>query len=262
MTPNAFRDPILQALRTLSNSVPGVAVRSRDATDLVFQRLGITDPDPKIRNNANFCATQVLKGQGLVDTPSRGVWTLTPQGASFVPGAAPLTLATLVDQQAPEPVPVSPWADDTVGVALYLLPVKDTYSEDSYIRSLAISQATCFGNHDESIPVCLSCPIAASCRSKQVLRLSAVATALRKRDEEAAKVTKLPAATTPSAPADENIEDVLADLEKSHARPSTPEGVDMECSVESVCYVCKKTMPEKTRGVYVTTIGFRHTTCP
>lgn len=266
MTPSAFREPVLQALRALSGNAPGVGVPARDVTDLVFQTLGVDDPDPKVRNNANFCATQLLKGQGFLETPTRGIWALTPQGVKGSPVEALLSQgATLppVDQPAPHRAP-SPWEDDTVGASIYLLPVTDSYSDDPYIRSLAIHQTPCFGNHTEGSPICDCCPVAGSCRSKQVLLLSAIAATLGKRDEEAARQ----AAQPPPAPSKgEDIEDVLLVLEKQFARTRdtspTSAGVEMDVPIESVCSVCKKTLREGTRAIYVVDVGFRHkTTCP
>lgn len=284
-TPQTLRTPLLRALATLSGFKPGVEVRARD----VLRDALSTYPDAdetRAKNNGYTCATQVLRPLGLLaDGTQRGFWALTTEGVaaaqepdkgSQTPVGAikapppPLTPTPPFVPAVVAPVVVTPWADDTAGAVLYTTPVRDTYNDDVYIRALAIEHTLCFGEHDDTSPTCLSCPIANSCRSKQVMRLASAAAVLRKRDAEvAARGGVTPTTPVPPVVADETIDDVLADLEgtrtppsRNPAPPPVPNGVEMEAQVDTVCFVCKKTIREKERGLFVPNVGMRHKTCP
>lgn len=278
-TPQTLRTPLLRALSSLSGGKPGVEVRARDVLRDALTPYPDAD-ETRAKNNGYTCATQVLRPLGLLaDGTQRGFWALTPEGVAAAQEpdkgsqtpVVPSKVAPLTPTPSPAPpVATTPWVDDTAGAVLYTTPVRDTYNDDVYIRALAIEHTLCFGSHDDTSPVCLSCPIASSCRSKQVMRLASIAGTLRKRDAEVAArggATGL----APASPviADETIDDVLAGLNETRthpprnpAPPPLPNGVEMEAQVETVCFMCKKTIREKERGMFVPAIGLRHKSCP
>lgn len=316
LTPANLRAPLLRALGTLSGLKVGEAVASGQVIALALSYVGVVvdnlvgDDRVKTLGNVHAGFNQQLHQRGLASKPSRGQWALTTAG---VDAARPLVTAAvdvdedttgddLLDQlfteplgqvdepqapavavAAPEPVapakPVSPWADDTAGVCFDLGSLVDSYSPDSYIRMLAISQTQCFGRHDVTSLVCQSCPLAGACRAKVYSNLSSVAAELRKKDaEEAARrAATLPRVSTPAQSAvhqDESIDDILNELEAAKSpppsRPASPpassanadNGTELPVLVESICYRCSQIIPEKSIAVFVNNAGLRHKVCP
>lgn len=288
LTPKALRDHVLRAVGELSGMVVSKPVKAAEIVALAVERAGISPADAddhkKACANANWVGTQALRAAGLLGpADKRGWWVLLPAGAAALRGDGAPEVAEVAEVadaptgqlSLPPPIPPavvrSEWADDTAGVAVFSTPVQDSYAEDPYIRSLAISQTPCFGAFSEDDATCGACPISRSCRSTLFVRLHAIGDTLRQRDEvEAARrVPKVASGAAPSVVrSEESIDDVLDDLENAGPTPvRTPPpadetGVELPTPVESICYKCSKVIREGTVAIVVVGLGSRHKVCP
>ena len=222
LSPVNFRIPLMKAMGVKTGFQVGVAVPFEDTHVSIMTEMGISDAN-QYGMAAGVNVTQVsrwimfafqsLRDRDLMTSSKRGCWELTPRGLTVAKGlcdgsltaipadplaadepteTAPLDLPaetsmteTVAEVEAPKVIDNS-----TNGATLPIGPGNPTegYSEDPYIRGLAIEQTPCFGAYSNRSPLCNVCPIKSGCTNAAAAMLSLLSSGLKDQDarEEAA----------------------------------------------------------------------------
>jgi hypothetical protein len=138
----------------------------------------------------------------------------------------------------PSQVMVSDWADDPIGEPLFMTLLQDTYPSDPYLITVSAGMTKCFGHFKDDLTICNTCPIAGSCQDQFCSLL-----------------------TTIKEESPENIQEILNDFKEEPIKKDTPKKTQLTAVVSSVCFICKKEIPEGTAVFFVPSKGLQHLSC-
>jgi hypothetical protein len=272
MTAKQLRDPLLKALGNLTGLKAGEVVSQADAINEVLSDLGV-DPeawgqDSHGRNvtalNIQQAFNRMLRKQGDGEAAGRGKWTLTDKGVK----AARLLVGDVAGDEDDTDLDdlLDAMDDDGAGTQTGAAAVNDapnstglswslgdqvnTYSDDAYIRGIAVESTPCFGHYSARSSVCANCPISGGCKAVVITNMASVSARLRKRDEEAAlraaKPTPEPATPAPT-PSDDADEDISSLLDLINDDDNWSEGDDSDDGIPSNAKPYTVQVPSKCR---------------
>jgi len=167
----------------------GAVVSFETTYDPICAMMGITRTQygncstgtPNVERWIQF-AYKDLCDEGLAEKAGRGKWTLTKNGVAA-------SSALCVPKAPPQGDMMStvPSAPDTLSLIVGPGNPEDGYHPDPYIRSLAISQTSCFSCASEQSPLCTTCPIKGICVNGLSAEFTQLAKQLAAEDAEAGK---------------------------------------------------------------------------
>jgi hypothetical protein len=149
------------------------------------------------------------------------------------------------------------------------------YSDDPYIRSLAIENAECFGAFSSRSTICKGCPIQTDCLGAVSARKGELAAQLHEAD--ALAVTRAKASADASATKDASVDELIDKMKddpdtkqqartpggkKGKFRPRPDQDVaNAFAQRESVCIQCDEVIPEDDACMWVQDEGIFHNEC-
>jgi len=278
-----FREPLLQALATLSGFTAHQSVKHKETFGPVCSTMGITLDQYGNQQNTGLpwvqkwigWAYKELKKEGLAATTDgagmripRGWWALTTQGvdeARKLAGDQPTDPAP----PAEEDVPILANGEDDRAPDQVV-----SYHEDPYIRGLAIGQSPCFGTVSSRSTVCARCPLRRECEVQLQTLMSAFAVqvdgalvAFRAMENQPApEAKKVESKEDPKAKVAEDIADFLGAERVKAAKSGRLRVKSVDVAHEAVCAACSQTIPKGGKGKWVrsddkTTGGIYHPHC-
>lgn len=187
-------------------------------------------------------------------TPSRSA---PPKPAST---EAPSTSASSPDVEVQESEGV-PWSPLLFGTC------DETYSKDTGLRRIAISQSTCFGSYSSRAEACRECPLSSFCAQASFAGLPAIASYLDKATENSIKEALAPKKGGVPSPIDE----LLGIAPKPAATPDPDAGISLTgfppgtsiipTSFDAICSECSGEIQENSKGVHIPSRGLFHLWC-
>ena len=232
ITPKDFASHLLAVIAELTEYEPNVSVPMQDTFAPTCERMGIpedfggeTPHGAKFTHRTIGLAFRQLRDRNLGDYVKRGHWTLTAAG---VAEARKITGVAAPEQEIPvEPVAArtataETTEDDAMDAEVIPLSVHTPthpYSDDPYIRSLAIEQVACFGAYSKRSDACKSCPITQDCLVQIDVRKAELAADLEKEEAEAA--AKKAKKEAEKAKKDESVAELLDSFDESDETPKT-----------------------------------------
>lgn len=203
MTAKSFRDPVLKVVANKIGFTPDQTVSHHDVYGPVCALAGV-DPNAygiapgttalQTHRWIQF-AVMALRTDGLMTTPRKGQWGLTPSGVMeaqrLMWTTAPVVTAPVAIVETPAPVvmeteaPVKVTLPKPLPVVNFTVdPVFVPYEGDSYLRGLAVAATNCLGYFSARSETCRTCPLHLQCRNKQAADMSGLAAILRREDAE------------------------------------------------------------------------------
>jgi uncharacterized small protein (DUF1192 family) len=287
LTASAYVPHLLAVLGEMTDYTAGITVIQERTFEPVCARMGISqDEFGKTDNGILWThrrigfAMRQMRDKQLTSYAAKGEWTLTETGAA--------TAAQAVGRTPGDPV-----RDDSVaarahtlalgegeseeGQVLQLRPrVQHPYSDDPYIRSLAIKQTPCFGAFTSRSESCKLCRLSQECVAALDGRLAEIAAELDR--EEAALAAKLAQKASAQASKDLPIDELIATFDEDTAKKSTkknqPSGEKFKATsdmhvvplstaiADSKCLKCKTLIPKGTANLFwVKEKGVLHAEC-
>lgn len=156
MKPKYFEDPLLKILYREGESASHSIERE------VCSLLNL--PFHKEHKSKIQAAFRTLQRKGLVQRPSRGVWTLTPQGSHL--------MATPPKETKTEKAPDVSLDTQSHAFQISFLTPPPPSNLDPYIEMLQGNQTPCFGHYTPQPQAhCRTCPLQSSCWSHTLTRL-------------------------------------------------------------------------------------------
>jgi len=278
MTPKDFVPHLMQVLGDLSQRTPGVAIPMEDTFEFVCARMGLQVSNfgtaegkktPWVYRQIGLAFRQ-MRDNGLGEYASRGHWALTQEGVEqlkpdHTPEAPTAAALAAVKAQAAEED-----ADDNV-VHLSDPGNEHPYSDDPYIRGLAVEQTACFGAHSVRSDVCKGCLLAEDCLVAISVRKAEIASELERDEMVAREAAKTKAKKKDQQ--DASIDELMGSMEgtdntsakfgkKGKFNP-LPEQIvsDAFAQQESVCAQCNEKIPEGASCFWVEGEGIFHPEC-
>jgi hypothetical protein len=178
LTPKDFSEHVLVVIAERTDYQVSVSVPMGDVNAPVCERMGIdedyggeTAHGSKFTHRTIGLAMRSLRGRGLTKYAKKGHWTCTAAG--LVEARKITGVPAPANEVAPAAAPVAARADATTeaveheGADIVQLPVVaepvHPYSDDPYIRSLAVESVVCFGAFSKRSDACKACPISEDC---------------------------------------------------------------------------------------------------
>jgi hypothetical protein len=283
MTPKDFVPHLLIVLADLTKHEPGVSIPMQETYDPVCGRMGISVSDfgksehgtegnktPWVHRQIGLAFRQI-RDNGLGEYAKRGHWALTQAGLdqltsekAEVPSAA--TLAAAKAQARAEDD-----ADDSNVVQLQDDQSEHPYSDDAYIRGLAVERTPCFGAHSVRSDVCKGCLLRDDCVSAVSIRKAQIAADLEREEMVAKKAAE--ARQKKKDQQNASIDELMAkmdagtDDDKTFGKmgvyePSPGELVSSASAHrETICAQCNEQIPENQDCYWVEGEGIFHPEC-
>ena len=165
-----FKDPLLLALGRATGFKPDRPVDCEGLYDPICKLLGITrdqfgNPEKSSTSWVERWvqdANKSLIAAGLTCRAERGEWCLTPKGVS--------TAQPLQTKQELQDIQVLPTEEESPREVV--TGTTGRYSDDPYIRALAIQETSCYGLYSSVSETCTSCPLQAHCLGAMSAELS------------------------------------------------------------------------------------------
>jgi hypothetical protein len=291
ITPATFQPHLLAVLGVMTNFTANTPVHMKETYAPICKRMGITEEALGMSSHGSLTthrmigyAMRGMRDHGLGDFAKKGQWVLTAEGVKEALREAgeevPVEEFDLDPEfeAEPEVAEVAKVGSDTGSVAMneefeaevVQLPVVKTthpYSDDPYIRGLAIAQTPCFGTHSERSKTCETCPLAVDCLESIKLSLAHFAAKLDAAEAEPEK-SPMPDEAEPEKSA-ESLASLLDNLDDQGAEgPAgtfkiTHKMVAMpgKAKVETLCSQCMGKMAPGTETVWVHSHGQFHVAC-
>lgn len=282
MTPSDFAPHLMATLADLTNYVAEVAVPMGDTFAPVCDRMGIRPEEfgesrhgkkgrktPWVHRQIGLAMRQ-LRDKGLGDYAGRGQWMLTQEGLDHLNGADDaevpteemLTAAKALAQQEEQD---QEKAGSKV-VRLRSNARRHPYSDDPYIRALAIAQTHCFGAYSVRSDVCKECPLAHDCTRAIETRKAEIGAELEHEELAARKAAE--AAKKKKDQQDASIDELMASMsddsfgKKGRFRPSSGQNVaDARAQRDTPCQQCDEVIKDKAPCFWVEGEGIFHPQC-
>jgi hypothetical protein len=291
MTPKDFAPHLLAVIGEMTDASPGVVVAMERTYDPVCVRMGV-NPDafgiaagkniPAVHRKIQLAMRQ-LRDNGLTSYPVRGQWTLTEQGRTAL-------VEGINDEALNEPVAsvamkielgvAAEETEETEDNVVSLVMPRHPYSDDLYIRGLAIERTTCFSAFSSRSDVCRECPLQRDCIAAAGVAKAEIAAEILREEAEARRVEDQRQAK--KARQDASIDELIAsqegdekdDVSKKAQKSTTksdakgrfkPRGdqqvADAQAQRESECAQCRGTVPEGAPCFWVEDEGVFHPEC-
>lgn len=276
-TPSEYAPHLLAVLGELTDYTAGVSVNFEKTHAPVLDRMqldkdafGATPQGTLWTHRCIGFAMRQLKDKGMTAFHARGAWCLTELGAQEA--------ANQVGRTPGTPVPPTPEEmaarnqvlaeEDPESTEAQVLPLrrrtKHPYSEDPYIRSLAIANTDCFGAHTPRSEACKVCRLAQECVEALDGRLAEIAKELDGEERlEAARAEQKAAAAKRK---DSSINELIENFEKDRTIKKSPKNGDRIVSesivqAETQCHGCKTTIPKGMHAIWAKGKGMYHHKC-
>jgi len=279
MTPKEFAPHLVAVLGRLTEYTPDKSVHHESTYAPVCTAYGVDEDALGVSSNGTTKGThrqiglamRQLRDHGLTEYAKRGHWALTAKGAAQARADAGLD-----PQGGPEEIPEAARADSTAedeyeyeGAEILHLPVArghHPYSEDAYIRSLAVERVACFGAYSSRSDTCKACPIQTDCGSAISARKAEIAARFDAAEQAGVQIP------SKDATVDELIAKASTDETKAKvpARGGkkgkyTPRG-DQEVAPafaqrETVCVQCDEVVAKDAPCTWVQDEGIFHNDC-
>lgn len=286
MTPKEFAPHLLTVLGRLTEYTPAKDVPHEATYKLVCDAMGVAEDALGMSSNGTTLGThrqiglamRQLRDHGVTDYAKRGHWCLTRKGAQQARTEA--GIEPLPEETAPVAARADATAEDTSeepeGAEVVRLPVtggRHPYSDDPYIRSLAVERVTCFGAYSQRSDACGGCPIQTDCLSAVSARKAEIAAQL---DAEAnAAVARTRAQEQERSVKDATVDELIAKVSGDDAKGKQSKGgkkgkyvprSDQETAPafaqrEGVCVQCDEVIPKDAPCTWVQDEGIFHNDC-
>jgi hypothetical protein len=293
MTPKDFAPHLVAVLGKLTEYMPGKSVPMAQTYGPVCEAMGIDEDSlgsspnhtSKGTHRQIGLAQRQLRDHHLTEYTKKGHWALTRKGAAEAREAAGLPPLDDGAGTDASDLAAAARADGTAediseseGAEIVRLPVAGNthpYSDDPYIRSLAIESLGCFGAHSSRSDTCKVCPVSTDCVGAVSARKGELA-AQMEADEAAAKdaeATRLGAEGVKDASVDELIDKMNDDPDtKQRARTQGGKSGKFQpredqdvapafAQRESQCNQCNEVIPEDDACMWVQDEGMFHNEC-
>lgn len=290
MTPKDFVNDVLVVIAELTDFDPTSSVKMTATYTPVCERMGIdenlggeTSHGSLFTHRTIGLAMRSLRDRGLTKYAKKGYWCCTPAG---IEEASQMT-GRKIEHDKPEtpPAPVPQAArteatDETTAdeeAEVLRLPVaapSHPYSDDPYIRSLAIESVACFGAHSKRSEACTECPIAADCIEFVGVRKAQIATEIEAEEARAAELAKkreIEAAKKDKSVAEliedfgnENDTDPGSDKKGKKGKYEVEAGHNVataRAQRETLCPRCDEKIAKKEQVIWVSHVGLFHPEC-
>lgn len=287
MTPKEFAPHLLTVLGRLTEYTPGKDVPHEATYKLVCDAMGVAEDALGTSSNGTTPGThrqiglamRQLRDHGITDYAKRGHWSLTRKGAQQARTEAGIEL--LPEETAPVAARADATAEDATveepeGAEVVRLPVagaRHPYSDDPYIRSLAIERVTCFGAFSQRSDACRGCPVQTDCLAAVSARKAEIAARLDA--EGAAAVARAQARQEARDAKDASVDELIAKVSGDPAKAKQARGgkkgkyiprSDQETAPafaqrEAVCIQCDEVIPKDAACTWVQDEGIFHNDC-
>jgi hypothetical protein len=266
MTPKDFVPHLLAVLGTLTKHQANVSVPMQETYDPVCARMEI-EPENfgksehgKKGNKTPWVHRQIglafrqMRDNGLGQYASRGHWSLTEAGVDQL-GTAEIDVAQddKKDDKKDEPNVVRLSASDT----------EHPYSDDPYIRGLAVQGTPCFGAYSTRSDVCKGCLLREDCISAISIRKAQIAADLEREEMEAKRAAE--AQKKKKDQQDASIDELMQtmgvdDVIRYEPRPGQVISTAF-AQLESICGQCNERIPKDDPCYWVKDEGLFHPAC-
>lgn len=283
MTPKEFVPHVLVVLADMTEHQAGKAVLREDTLPLVCQRMNINVGDfgdsthgregnktPWVHRQIDLAFRQ-MRDRGLGEYVKRGHWALTQEGldrleqSKKAPPPTASTLAAAKSQAAED-------EESSLSNVVHLPAAGEEhpYSDDAYIRGLAVEQTACFGAHSVRSDVCKGCPLVDDCKAAVEMRKAEIAADLEQ--EERAAKSAAEAKKKKKEQQDISIDELMKKMGdgeeaggggtrgKYEAQPDQTVSSAF-AHQESVCAQCGELIEENSRCFWVRGEGMFHPNC-
>lgn len=287
LTPKDFSEHVLVVIAELTDYQISVSVPMGDVNAPVCERMGIDeDYGGETKHGAKFThrtiglAMRSLRGRGLTKYAKKGHWTCTAAGLLAA------RKITGVPAPANDEVPLAARADATAEVAesgdaeVVRLPVVTApihpYSDDPYIRSLAVETVACFGAFSKRSDACKICPIFEDCIVQAGVRKAELAAQMEAEEAQAKAAAAREAAdkTKKDESVAELIEGFGNEADPDDAAPQVGDGprgkfkpekgqdvAGAEAQRETVCIQCNEVIHKGDAVMWAADEGIFHPQC-
>jgi len=292
MTPKDFAKPLLAVLATLTEFEANISVNMEETYEPVCKILGIAeDHGGETKGGHKFTHRQIglafrqhIRGKGLGEQVKKGQWMLTQVGvdqaredAGDAAPEAPEIIAApeVVAARADATAEVLEGDEDEAGAEVLHFPVATAspthpYSDDPYIRSLAIEAVSCYGAWSSRSDVCKGCPLATDCMLQIGARKAEMAAEME--TTEAAALAKTLAQEEEAAKKGVSVEELIEKMADEGTTPRDPkkgkfkptQGQDFaraNASRESLCLQCAETIEKDDPVQWCADEGIFHVEC-
>jgi hypothetical protein len=281
MTPKDFVPHLTHVLADLSGGQPGVAVPMGDTFDPVCGRMGIsveefgesehgksTRKTPWVHRQIGLAFRQ-MRDKGLGEYAKKGHWALTSAAFAGMDGAS---VPIAAKSQATDDVDDADEGGEVIMISSNNAQQEHPYSDDPYIRGLAIAQTKCLGAYSKRSDVCKGCPLRHDCIVAIGARKAEIAAELEA-EEQAAKSAAENAAKK-KAKQNASIDELMASIGDEKAakkaafgkngkfKPSRDQNVaEAFAQRESFCVQCGEKVAEGAECSWVEGEGIFHNEC-
>lgn len=289
ITPKEFAPLLIAVLGRMTEYTPDKPVHHESTYGPVCKAMGIDEDAFGVSSNGTTktihrqigLAMRQLRDHGMTDYTKRGYWALTLKGVVQARVAAGLKSAS---EEASDELPLAARSDATAeedlkseGAEIFQLPVvgkHHPYSDDPYIRSLAVGRVNCFGAYARRKGVCKGCPIQVNCMSAVSARKAEIAAKLDAEEASALVAAQAQNAerSAKNASVDELIAKASADTSKAKTSSNGGKkgkyvpGKDQEVAPafaqrETMCVQCDTTVGKDAACTWVQDEGIFHNDC-
>jgi Mn-dependent DtxR family transcriptional regulator len=298
VTQKTFQPHLLLVMAEMTEWTPGAEIKGEDTFKPVCERMGITEEEWGTPKNHSSLWTHRLIGfamknmrdHGWSEYLDRGVWTLTEEGVKAAMGSSSEDNVGEEGHEVEQEVLEAALAKSAMDMAsdldedldnLVELEVKKPshpYSDDPYIRSLAIAQTGCFGAFAKKSPICKECPLQAECVG--ALHQSKSALAEKLGAKEAAERRKREAEEVEARRRDESVDELMNLLGDDPPPKDDPDtslrtpGVVGKATIPSgkkavkstsqraaLCHHCQGQLPKDSENWWIKGVGVFHLDC-
>lgn len=283
MTPKDFAPHLLAVLAELTEYEANISVPMEETFQPTCDRMGIDETYGGETSHGSLFThrtiglafRQQIRGKGLGDQAKRGHWMLTQAGVDQARENA--GLAPVADPEEEMPTAARADAveetDDEEGAEVFHLPVpgvKHPYSDDAYIRSLAIESVSCFGAWSSRSEACKDCPLASDCMVQVGVRKAELAARMQAEEEE--QLARQKAKAEAAAKKDESVSELVSKMSQEDAatrrgtkgkfKPTSGQDfADAKASHETVCIQCGEKIYKGDPIKWCSGEGIFHTAC-
>lgn len=295
LTPKDFAPHVLAVIGDLTDHDPGQAVSMEHTYGPVCERMGVDADSYGVAAGKNIpvvhrkiqLAWRQLRDKGLAANPSRGQWALTRQGLDELREASP---EDATDEEAPEsetPVVAAratmsetddvddgPVEETSNVVRIKTKEGRHPYSDDPYVRGLAIERVPCFGAFSSRSNVCKTCRLSSDCVAAVEGRKAEIAAEMLREEAEERQAEE--ARQAKKARQDASIDELIAATEdgsaaKKGGRKGGSQGryelapgetwADAFAQRETGCAQCGEWLEEQQACYWIELRGIFHPEC-
>lgn len=267
MTPKDFAPHLLAVIGELAENRPEVAVPMESTFAPVCKRMKIRVEDfgesehgsgdnktPWVHRQIGLAFRQ-LRDKGFGSYEQRGQWALTQAGID--------------ELLSPEDAGAESEERDEKIVHLHATNSAHPYSDDPYIRGLAVEQTPCFGAYSVRSNVCKECRLSAECLVAVDLRKAEIAADLEREEIAARKAAE--AKKKKKEQQDQSIDELMEAMGSDGSSGTGPKGrykppPDAIISTafaqrEGICAQCNEKVVQNNACVWIEGEGIFHPSC-